>query len=79
MSLNTPKKRFFCSGVPVARIGGPPRPGPGTLRIIAASAHASSSAPIGEVVLPIGRQRQRADLVFGEPVGELTDVLLSGR
>jgi hypothetical protein len=34
---------------------------------------------VGEVVLPIGRQRQRADLVFGEPVGELTDVLLSGR
>jgi hypothetical protein len=49
MSLNTPKKRFFCSRVPVARTGGPPRPGPGRLNITAASAHAISSAPIAAV------------------------------
>ena len=45
MSSKIAKKRFFCSGVPLARTGGPPRPGPGKQRSSPASPHASSSAP----------------------------------
>jgi hypothetical protein len=51
MSRKIEKKRSFCSGVPVARTGGPPRPGPGKLSMIEASAQASSSAPIAAVRL----------------------------
>ena len=50
--LKTPKKRSFCSAVPVNCTGGPPSPGPGSDMSTLMSPHAISSPPMSaEAVL----------------------------
>ena len=50
--LKMPKKRSFCSLVPMKRMGGPPSPGPGKFMITPASPQLVSSAPMMANRLP---------------------------